>query len=192
MRKQPVDLPGLEPASFLKRLLALIVDALLITAVTRAWMLFGFGVFSGNVLGVLLLVSMLLRFLYFPICHGLWGRTAGKRLMGIRLVRGSGEPMSLWPGFLREIFYWPGAALSLTALISLWTRLDEQGSFREYQRMLSSFYFENFRTLTSALLLGGVVLDTMSLLFFWMNPDRRIPHDYVADTYVCQDKKSES
>lgn len=190
--KEPVIIPNCKPASFARRFFAFLVDILILVFLTRLWMLVGFGVFPGNVLGVLLLLSMLLRFLYFPLWHGLRGQTPGKRLMGIRMVRGSGESMTLWRGFLREIFSWPGQVLSFIALFSLWSRLEPLSSFREYQRMISRFYFENFRTLTPVLLFGGLILGTMSLLFFWMNPDRRIPHDYVADTFVCQDTETES
>lgn len=94
--------------------------------------------------------------------------------------------MTLWRGFLREIFSWPSAGLSLYALVMLWARLDEIDTVREYQRLFSTFYFQNFRVFTPSLLFGGIILTTLSLLFFWMNPDRRIPHDYIADTFVSQ------
>lgn len=192
MRKHPVNLPGLKPAPFWKRFLALLVDMLLLALITRAWLLVGFGVLPGRVLGILLLVSMVLRFVYFPLGHGLWGRTPGKRLMGIRMIRGAGEPMSLWPGFLREIFSWPGFVMNFMVLVALWARLDEPGSFRQYQRLFSAYFFENFRTLAPLLIFGSIILGTLSFLFFWMNPDRRIPHDYLADTFVCLDPESDS
>lgn len=192
MRKQPVHLPGRKPAPFLRRLPALLADLTLVGLMTRGWMLFGFGRFPGHVIGVLLLFSAVLQFLYFPLCHGLCGRTPGKWLFRIRMIRGSGEPMSLWSGFLREIFSWPGAGLGLFALFSLWPRLEEPPTHLHYHQMLSRFYFEQYGTLAPALMLGGVVLGTLSLLFFWMAPDRRIPHDYIADTFVCQEMPQDS
>ncbi|MCC5845794.1 MAG: RDD family protein [Verrucomicrobia bacterium] len=186
MRKEPVYISGRKPAAFGRRLLALVVDALIVVLIARVWMLFAFEALPGPVLGVLLLASVLFRFAFFPVCHGLWGQTPGKRLLGIRITRGSGEPLSLWRGFLREVFSWPGAVMGVYAVFALWAELGSVADVLEYQQRLSRFYYQEFRVLTPLLLFGGVILFTLSLLFFWMNSDRRIPHDYVADTFVSQ------
>lgn len=44
-------------------------------------------------------------FLYRPLCHATWGKTLGKRLLGLRVVTTDGAPLELGKAFLRYIGY---------------------------------------------------------------------------------------
>lgn len=50
----------------------------------------------------------LVLFLYFLLAEGLYGRTIGKEIMGLRVVRVDGKPMDIRSSFIRNIskIYW--------------------------------------------------------------------------------------
>lgn len=82
------------------------------------------------------LVAMLKRFaddlglglgwmgLYFTATLALWrGRTPGKRLFGIRVIRLDGKPIGWWVAFERAGGYWAGVATGLLGFFQiLWDR----------------------------------------------------------------------
>jgi hypothetical protein len=86
------------------------------------------------------LVAMLKRFaddlglglgwmgLYFTATLALWrGRTPGKRLFGIRVIRLDGKPIGWWVAFERAGGYWAGVATGLLGFLQiLWDR-NRQG-----------------------------------------------------------------
>ncbi len=47
----------------------------------------------------------LMNLFYFTYFHGTTGQTVGKRILGLRVVRLSGEPMTLGAAFLRWVGY---------------------------------------------------------------------------------------
>lgn len=53
-------------------------------------------------------VGSLVVFLYFLLAEGLYGRTLGKEIMGLRVQRVDGKPMDLRSGLIRNIskIYW--------------------------------------------------------------------------------------
>ena len=51
------------------------------------------------------LVVVLIHMLYFTYFHGTTGQTPGKMMLGLRVVRSTGEEMSLGIGFLRWVGY---------------------------------------------------------------------------------------
>jgi uncharacterized RDD family membrane protein YckC len=83
---------GLEYGGRWRRLIAAIIDGLIVYAVI--WLLttpiLGFGtIYEGNLARRLAanLVAGVVAFLYYVLQHGRWGRTLGKRAMSLRVVR---------------------------------------------------------------------------------------------------------
>ena len=66
-----------------------------------AWWNAWWGVWLGGLIPVVV-------FLYFFLAEGLYGRTLGKEIMGLRVQRVDGKPMDLRNGFVRNIskIYW--------------------------------------------------------------------------------------
>lgn len=61
--------------------------------------------------------------LYFTAMLALWrGRTPGKRLLGIRVIRLNGKPIGWWPAFERFAGYAAGFATGLLGFQILWDR----------------------------------------------------------------------
>lgn len=78
-------------------------------------------------LGVLALTYLgiaLLWTLYRPVCHGAWGRTLGKLVLGLRVVRTDGTPLGFSRAFLRYLGYM--IALIPFGLGVLWVAWDDQ------------------------------------------------------------------
>jgi uncharacterized RDD family membrane protein YckC len=83
---------GLEYGGRWRRLIAAIIDGLIVYAVT--WLLtapiLGFGTMYEGGVGrqtVANLIAGVVAFLYYVLQHGKWGRTLGKRAMSLRVVR---------------------------------------------------------------------------------------------------------
>lgn len=74
-------------------LLATVVAVVPLVAVWAVWLLgFGGGVLSAVVLGLAALTAFALQFAYFVYFEGRHGRTPGKRLMDLAVVKEDGTP----------------------------------------------------------------------------------------------------
>lgn len=61
--------------------------------------------------------------LYFTLAEGLWGATVGKQVMGLRVVRADGSPVSLFDSFIRNVlrFLWFVPVVGIAfLLLDLW------------------------------------------------------------------------
>jgi uncharacterized RDD family membrane protein YckC len=126
MNEQSLDTRGKNTAGFFSRMLALIIDLFLIAflgLITGAVFLlfisfFDVGqilLFWQNLLGLDNLgrqlaamvspIITLLIFSYFVFFWTFLGYTPGKALMGLRIVRQDGRPLSFWRAWLRFIGY---------------------------------------------------------------------------------------
>jgi uncharacterized RDD family membrane protein YckC len=123
-------------ASFSARLMAIIIDGVLLSIVYGIGILLG-GYRVAQVVAVdfqliyeitatvpllLLLGPIFLSMTYFTILHGWSGRTIGKAIMGLSVVTASGRPMGMSRSFLR----WAGYQISALPLLAgfLWAVLD--------------------------------------------------------------------
>lgn len=107
---------GMLPAGFWIRLAAYLIDSLI---------LFSFGVLIGGFLtffwgwgieGVEMaeleaepffdLAGVAVAAAYFTICLGRWGRTPGKLVLGLKVVRADGSPLSYARSLARYASYW--------------------------------------------------------------------------------------
>ncbi len=102
--------PRFEYGGRWRRLLAAIIDALIVYAVT--WLvtapIAGFGSMYERPSGrqiVADLITLILAFAYFVVQHGRWGQTLGKRAMSLRVVRaGDGGPITYGQAAWRLLF----------------------------------------------------------------------------------------
>lgn len=81
------------------------VDMLVVLAIVVG---IGFGAQSAGatdeVFAVYLGGALLLGLLYFPVCEGLWGRTLGKVLTGLKVVDANGRTPNIGRVLLRTLF----------------------------------------------------------------------------------------
>ncbi|MBN1827742.1 MAG: RDD family protein [Deltaproteobacteria bacterium] len=109
---------------FWRRFIAFSIDKTFLGALTAGIMSAGFWIIdspfipehldygNGNfsaplrrVLFMYCLISVILSMVYYTYFHGVTGQTIGKKIMGLRVVRETGEPLTLGPAFLRWIGY---------------------------------------------------------------------------------------
>jgi uncharacterized RDD family membrane protein YckC len=129
---------------FWRRLLAFIVDEIILYFVTLALFLVGLlamGLRGEKVSRIMsspdnlmqgmggtgllyMAASMLAAMAYFTWFHGTLGRTPGKMLMGLRVIQASGDPMTPGVAFLR----WVGYLISAIpfSLGFLWVAFDRR------------------------------------------------------------------
>ncbi len=94
-QKQEYFLPKtLNPASALDRIAAHLIDIILLILCSFAISLYA-GTYG-------LIISSSLFFVYFLICHLLWGQTLGKKIIGIRLISVGAQSLTLWRVLSRE------------------------------------------------------------------------------------------
>lgn len=128
-----IDVAG---ASFAARLLALLIDLVVVALLNGAFMallggtlanaigegLWPLLVLSGSLLGAGLLLPPLFGLAYFTIFHACGGQTIGKLLLGLRVVGIDGEELSWGRSFLRAVGQF-GSLLPLAAGF-LWALVD--------------------------------------------------------------------
>lgn len=104
---------GLQPAGLGSRFLATLIDMLIQGAATAIllysliWIGSGplsFNMFGDLIGGVYLLLFALVLGLYHLIFESLWsGRSPGKRIVGLRVVKTTGVPIGFWDACLRNL-----------------------------------------------------------------------------------------
>jgi uncharacterized RDD family membrane protein YckC len=145
MNEQSLDTRGKNTAGFFSRMLALIIDLFLIAllglmaglVILLLMVFFNVGqilsfwetVFGLDSLGkqFLALISPLLSLvvlIYFVFFWSFVGYTPGKALMGLRIVRQDGRPLSFWRALVRYFGYWVSALPLFLGFI--WIIFDRQ------------------------------------------------------------------
>lgn len=128
----------MEKAKFLSRLIAWLVDGFLVGLVIIISMfVFGgiiglmsgtesqfLGVFSAGLLIVMLVALFLLHFIYFGYFWSTSGQTPGMKLLDMKVVRRSGEPMSFIRSALRgTVGYYISSLIFMLGYI--WATFDD-------------------------------------------------------------------
>lgn len=127
---------------------------------------------------------------YFICYDAVHGQTPGKRVMGIRIVKRNGDPIS-WPeAWLRNSFSVLFVLLfDVSMLLALKTIAD-----RDYYDVGWGVRVQNLHALRPTWLVWS---DTLSEIWTWselvvllLNRERRSLHDYIAGTIVIKLPKS--
>jgi uncharacterized RDD family membrane protein YckC len=113
---------------------AFIIDLILVfgsATLTLGFGLFfigaGFSVDRGRIMDVLIPIYVVLLFLgstYFVFLEGFTGKTIGKMILGIRIIRDDGESMRLWEAFVRWLGYYVSAFFIFMGFI--WAIFDSK------------------------------------------------------------------
>lgn len=129
-----------------------------------------------------------LAWTYTIFFHARWGQTLGKRAVGIRVVKASGEPMSCREAFLRSAV---NVLLSILVVIGTLVALSHlpeaafgQVARAEWRKHLAQFSPVWLRWV-------GILSQIWSLsdlLVFLFNKKRRALHDFIAGTVVVREQ----
>lgn len=120
-------------AGFISRALAMIIDIAIVSMIALLSVFaglfivygFNFGAYgSGNITLPLFLILFLLSSTYFVFLHGYGGKTAGKMLLGIKLINNEGEGVGLWEAFVRWIGYYISGVFLFAGF--LWFLVDSE------------------------------------------------------------------
>lgn len=128
---------------------------------------------------------------YFIVCHGQFGQTLGKHLMGIKVVRLSGEPVG-WPrACLRgsvDLFL---CALELVGVLVALLAMPEgdsiEGSDGAAALDAVDLYPPTWQSWILAASLAWLALQAIAVL---SNRPRRALHDFIAGTVVVKAPRS--
>jgi uncharacterized RDD family membrane protein YckC len=117
---------------FIRRIIAFLIDNIFLQAAALFVTIVGLIVigieaeqltaWSGTLLNSYYATAVVMNFFYFTYFHGTTGQTLGKRMLGMKVVRSTGEPMRAGVAFLR----WVGYLLSglIFYLGFLWIAFD--------------------------------------------------------------------
>lgn len=120
-------------AGFISRAFAMIIDIAVVSLIALLAVFaglfivygFNFGAYgSGDIMLPLYLVLFLLSSTYFVFLHGYGGKTAGKALLGIKLINNEGEGVGLWQAFVRWIGYYISGVFLFAGF--LWSLVDSE------------------------------------------------------------------
>ena len=117
---------------------------------------------------------------YSILCHGLWGQTVGKRLLGIRVLDVSEAKLSLMQAALRDLFLLISLAASLVTNLPAVAR----GQDPYDQAKLAHDGLPLMALLFGYASLGWFIAELATMLF---NDKRRAVHDYIARSVVVRD-----
>jgi uncharacterized RDD family membrane protein YckC len=127
----------MEYAGVTRRFVALVIDGFVLLGICLIVGLLAGGAYSTStassydagvqVDGGPMLAALVLFFAYYVICEGLVGRTLGKRILCLRVVREDGSPIHLGAAALRNLLrIVDGLFGYLVAAISVWTSPTRQ------------------------------------------------------------------
>lgn len=120
-------------AGFISRAFAMIIDIAIVSLIALLAVIaglvivygFNFGAYgSADIMLPLYLVLFLLSSTYFVFLHGYGGKTAGKALLGIKLINNEGEGVGLWQAFVRWIGYYISGVFLFAGF--LWSLVDSE------------------------------------------------------------------
>ena len=186
MPAEPLEPPGLVYARFWQRAVAMVIDFAITVpvALLASWL----GGHSRGAGGVSEILSVTLYLGYFIYGHGRFGRTVGKAVMGIRVVRLDGSAIG-WP----EAWKRSSVDIVLTA-ISLAGTLWALGTMSDAAFAAADGFWlhERIAAFEPAWVEG---MDWPLQIWAWselvvmlMNERRRAVHDFIAGTVVISDR----
>lgn len=175
----------LKYAGFWRRLAAGLSDFLLLTPLSLLFLWL-----EGHSRGIALAGGILACFCYASYvgyCHGQWGKTFGKMVMRIRVVRLNGEPIGWEKSALRhsgELFFGLLTAFGLAVAFAAISKESFESRGWLEKQMLLDKHLPEWLFYVELLALLWVCSELVVLLF---NKKRRSFHDYLAGSVVVRD-----
>jgi len=131
-------------------------------------------------------IWLLLFAAYYVLAHRLWGKTMGKRLLGLRIV-GTTRPVRVSNLLLRfAVEFW--GPLVILAIIGLqWGAAVDLGSVKDHVAGASvPFWDRSTGALLRMLLMPNLIvaIPWLAGFLFALDHDRQAPHDRAAHTRV--------
>jgi uncharacterized RDD family membrane protein YckC len=131
-------------------------------------------------------IWLLLFAAYYVLAHRLWGKTMGKRLLGLRIV-GTTRPVRVSNLLLRfAVEFW--GPLVILAIIGLqWGAAVDLGSVKDHVAGASvPFWDRSTGALLRMLLVPNLIvaIPWLAGFLFALDHDRQAPHDRAAHTRV--------
>jgi uncharacterized RDD family membrane protein YckC len=151
--------PGAETSGFWIRFLAWIIDALIVAVVVGLP-----AVAATDSTFILSMVILIAQVAYFTIALASSGSTIGKKVLGMRVVRVNGAPLTVGVAFLRTV----ANPLVLASIVLSFT--DSSGDS------------------TSPWGIVGLIA-ILAMLTVGVRQDKRGPHDFVAGTVVVRRRR---
>lgn len=127
-----------------------------------------------------IVLSPMLVQAYYIFCHARWGQTLGKRAVGIRVVKVSGERLTWREAILRSLV---DVVLTIFYILSMASILfpNLEALWLEWVIAFSSLWI--------------IKLDIIGQVWFWselvtmlFNKKKRALHDFIAGTVVIQEQ----
>jgi len=128
-------MPAQKLAQFVPRLIAQVIDAVVVLLVTAGLVLAGmlwnpqWGLEGQSLLGLTvdqfaLVAAVIIGLIYHTALASVWGATVGKLVLGMRVVRVNGDAVAWWDALLRTV----GLLASLVTLgiVFLWIARDRR------------------------------------------------------------------
>lgn len=175
---QAFDIHSKRPAGFWIRLAAYFVDFLIL-------LIFAVGsLFMKSVMSYIILMIPLIA--YKPILEGVFGGTAGKLALGLRVVGSDGGLLGIAGGFVRSGLF----ILPIIPSMLMQIKMIEQGispldpvevqQFQQSNELLNIAYY------------GLSLLLVASCVVVAFHRQKRGLHDLIADSYVIYQEKGSS
>ncbi len=178
MKEEAFDLESTVPAGFWIRVLAYMIDGLIMLLLVVPALFI-----KSTTAYMAVLVPMIL---YKPLLEGLLGGTAGKLAIGLRVISPEGGRIGVVGGFVRSAIFLlptlPGAMMKIRMIDQGISSFDPE-AVQAFQASNELLYYSN---------IGLSVLVIISCLVIAFTAGKRGLHDMVADTYVIRIGKGES
>ncbi len=169
-------------ANFGARLNALIIDGLVILPITLPLTFVNILYWKSQSLFVL---GSLLGLIYKPLCEYLWSTTAGKKIVGLRVLTYDLERINLFEALLRNIFRLVTGVLTLLVTLPMF-------QMQEFQNIKTVVDYSTFMSQIDVLSRMNLVLFPVmvaEVILLVSDFRRRSLHDRIARTVVVKESK---
>ena len=184
IEKQMTTTLKMHYVGFGSRALAYILDAILLSILSTLVTTSSISTGNWRVIFIAAIMKMTAGFLYRPLCHTAFGKTAGKLIVGIRVVKADDTPIGTFRALLREVLFLPLVIYNLIAVPFVITPDATILSFKAYRGAFNSFYDGHLAWLTWSIQLVGFLVFIAQIVSVARRADHKALHDLIAGTAV--------
>lgn len=177
-----------EYAGFGRRLVAYLLDGLVIGGGVIAITYLSCHILRGAALMCAILACTLAKFAYRPICHSVWGKTLGKKCVGLRVTTSAGDFIGPLRALLREVFFVPGFLIGIIAAFIVLSHSPTLSSPSELKKVMGIFYGAHMPMVQTALMVYALLVTLAQIVSVIGHPKHKALHDLVAGTVVLLER----